>query len=111
MTGQRGIALIMVMHLTAFLSALGLGLILAVFMDRLATGNMSGSVAMLFAADGAIELAARDLAQADDWDAVLAGSQRSSFTDGAPGGVRGSSRKAAKRTAPGRSTSKRKRGR
>lgn len=89
MNPQRGIALIMVMLLTAFLSALGLGLILAVFMDRLATGNMSGSVAMLFAADAAIELAARDLAQADDWDAVLAGSQRSSFTDGAPGGVRG----------------------
>jgi hypothetical protein len=78
----------MVILLTAFLSALGLGLILAVFMDRLATGNMTGSVAMLFAADAAIELAARDLAQADDWDAVLSGSQRSTFTDGVPGGVR-----------------------
>ena len=88
MTGQRGIALIMVMLVTTFLSALGLGLMLAVFMDRLATGNMAGSVAMLYAADAGIELAARDLAQAADWDAVLSGAERSSFTDGAAGGVR-----------------------
>lgn len=87
--GQRGVALIMVILLTAFLSALGLGLILAVFMDRLAAGNMVGSVAMLYAADAAVEFAARDLAQVADWDTVLAGTQRSSFTDGSPGGVRG----------------------
>ena len=89
MKSERGIALIMVILLTAFLSALGLGLILAVFMDRLAAGNMKGSVAMLFAADAAIEYAARDLAQEPDWDAVLSGARRSSFTDGAAGGVRG----------------------
>jgi hypothetical protein len=85
---QRGIALIMAILLTAFLSALGFGLLLAVFMDRLATGNMTGSVAMLFAADAAIELAARDLALEPDWDAVLAGARLSSFTDGVAGGVR-----------------------
>jgi hypothetical protein len=86
---DRGIALIMVVLVTSFLSALGLGLLLAVFMDRLATGNMAGSVAMLYAADGGIELAARELAQAPNLDVVLSGAQRSSFTDGAPGGVRG----------------------
>jgi len=89
MSGQRGIALIMVVLFTAFLSALGLGLLLAVFMDRLATGNIIGSVAMFYAADAAIELAARDLAAAPDWDAVLTGATRSSFTDGAAGGTRG----------------------
>jgi len=88
-TSQRGIALIMVVLVTAFLSALGLGLLLAVFMDRLATGNMANSVAMLYAADAAIEIAARDLAQLDDWDVVLSGTERSRFTDGAAGGVRG----------------------
>jgi len=87
-TGQRGIALIMAILFTAFLSALGLGLILAVFMDRLATGNMNGSVAMLYAADAGIELAARDLGETEDWDEVLSGSRPSSFTDGAAGGVR-----------------------
>jgi hypothetical protein len=88
MRGQRGIALIMVILLTAFLSALGMGLLLAVFMDRLASRNMAGSVAMLYAADAAIELAARDLSQEADWNPVLSGARLSSFTDGLPGGVR-----------------------
>ena len=88
MKSECGFALIMVILFTAFLSALGLGLLLAVFMDRLATGNMNGSVAMLYAADAGIELAARDLAETPDWDAVLSGSTRSSFTDGAAGGAR-----------------------
>lgn len=88
MNGQRGIALIMVILLTTFLSALGLGLLLAVFMDRLATGNMSGSVAMLYAADAGIEMAAHDLALSADWNAVLSAGERGSFTDGAAGGSR-----------------------
>ena len=88
MSGEKCIALIMVILVTTFLSALGLGVLLAVFMDRLATGNMGGSVAMLYAADSAIEVAARDLAQITDWNDVLSGSQRSTFTDGSPGGVR-----------------------
>ena len=88
MKNQRGIALILVILLTAFLSALGMGLLLAVFMDRLASRNMAGSVAMLYAADAAIELAARDLSQEADWDTVLSGARLSSLTDGLPGGVR-----------------------
>ena len=86
--GERGIALLVVILVTTFLSALGFGLMLAVFMDRLATGNMAGSVAMLYAADGGVEFAARELAQARDFDAVLTGGERSTFTDGAPSGIR-----------------------
>jgi hypothetical protein len=89
MKNDRGIALIMVILFTSFLSVLGLGILLAVFMDRLATGNMTGSVAMLYAADAGIELAARDLAAAADWNPVLSGGIRGSFTDGAAGGTRG----------------------
>lgn len=89
MRSEHGIALIMVVLVTAFLSALGLGVLLAVFMDRLATGNRAGSVAMLYAADSGIELAARDLAGIDDWDVVLSGAERSSFIDGDAAGVRG----------------------
>jgi hypothetical protein len=88
MTGQRGVALIMVILVTLFLSALGLGVILAVFMDRLASGNMAGSVAMFYAADAGIELAARELARRPDWSAVLIGADLSTFTDGPAGGVR-----------------------
>jgi hypothetical protein len=86
--GEHGIALLMVMLVTSFLSALGFGLMLAVFMDRLATGNMAGSAAMLYAADGGVEFAARALAQEADFDAVLSGGRRSAFTDGAPSGIR-----------------------
>ena len=89
MTGQRGIALILVVLVTSFLSAIGLGLALIVIMDRLATGNQRGSVAMLYAADAAIELAARDLALIEDWNLALAGTSRGSFVDGPAGGLRG----------------------
>ena len=85
---ERGIALIMVVLLTTFLSALGVGVMMAVFMDRLATGNMAGSVSMLYAADAGIELAARDLSRVEHWDEVLSGVVRSAFADGGPGGVR-----------------------
>lgn len=87
--GQSGIALIMVVIITTFLSALGIGVMMAVFMDRLANRNMSGAVAMFYAADAGIELAARDLGHADDWSAVLSGVVRSAFADGNPTGVRG----------------------
>jgi hypothetical protein len=86
---ERGIALIMVVLLTTFLSALGVGLMLAVFMDRLATGNMAGSIALLYAAEAGVELAARDLAAIENWDAALSGQQQSVFADGSPSGVRG----------------------
>lgn len=88
MTGQRGVALIMAILVTSFLLALGLGVTLAVFMDRLAAGNMSGSVAMFYAADAGIELAAGELARRADWDAVLVGTDTSAFSVGAAGGVR-----------------------
>ena len=88
MSAQRGIALILVILVTSFLSAIGLGLALIVLMDRLATGNLRGSVAMLYAADAAIELATRDLAQIADWNLVLSGAVRSPFADGEPSGDR-----------------------
>ena len=66
MSSQRGIALILVLLVTSFLSALALGVALAVFLDRLAAGNLRGSIALLYAADSGIELAARDLAR-QDW--------------------------------------------
>jgi hypothetical protein len=88
MNTQRGIALVLVILVTSFLSAIGLGLAMIVIMDRLAGGNLRGSVAMLFAADAALELAVRDLARLDDWDLALAGVARSAFADGEPSGVR-----------------------
>ena len=71
-----GVALILVLLITSFLSALGLGLALAVFMDQLASGNHRGSVAMLYAADAGSALAARALSLAADGNGVLAGATR-----------------------------------
>lgn len=88
MTGQRGIALILAVLVTSFLSAIGLGLAVIVMMDRLATGNLRGSIAMLYAADAAIELAARELIAVEDWNLALRGEVRSRFVDGPPEGVR-----------------------
>jgi len=89
MVNHRGMALILVVLITTFLSALGAGVMMAVFMDRLAVGNLSGSVAMLYAADAGIEIAAREIARVEQWDAVLSGDVQSGFGDGVPGGVRG----------------------
>jgi hypothetical protein len=88
MNAQQGIALILVILVTSFLSAIGLGVALIVVMDRLATGNLRGAAAMLYAADAAIELAAHDLAHIADWNLVLSGDIRSPFADGEPTGVR-----------------------
>jgi hypothetical protein len=88
MRSQRGIALILAILVTSFLSALGLGLALIVVMDQLAAGNVRGSVAMLYSADAAVELAVRDLALLDDWSDALAGIARGAFSDGDPSGVR-----------------------
>jgi hypothetical protein len=88
LSSQRGIALILVILVTSFLSAIGLGLAVIVVMDNLATRNLRGSVALLYAADAAIELTARDLAQLPDWNLALSGTVRSLVTDGEPSGVR-----------------------
>lgn len=88
MTSARGVALVLAILVTSFLTAIGLGLALIVMVDRLATGNLRGSVAMLYAADAAIELAARDVLQLDDLNAALTGESSSTFTDGEPSGPR-----------------------
>jgi hypothetical protein len=87
MNTDRGIALILAVLATSFLSAVGVGLAVVLFMDRLATGNLRGSVALLYVADAGIELAARDMA-VSDWNAVLAGAARGTFLDGEPVGTR-----------------------
>lgn len=87
MIGQRGIALILALLFTSFLAAVGLGLAVVVFMDRLATGNVKGSVGLLYAADAGIELAAHELARAN-WQTVLQGGEQATFSDGSPTGVR-----------------------
>ena len=85
---ERGVALILVILITTFLSALALGMAMVVSMSQLAEGNYTGSIGMLYAADAGIALAAHDLAQAPDWDLVLSGASVGEFVDGAASGAR-----------------------
>jgi len=85
---ERGVALILVILITTFLSALALGMATIVSMSQLAEANYTGSVGMLYAADAGIALAAHDLAQTPDWDLVLSGAAPGAFVDGVPSGVR-----------------------
>jgi hypothetical protein len=85
MNKQRGVALILAILVTSFLSAIGLGLAMIVLLDQFATSNLRGSVGMLYAADAALELALRDLARIADWNLVLTGDMRGSVFDGPPG--------------------------
>jgi hypothetical protein len=88
MNSSRGVALLLAIIVMSFLTAIGLGLALIVMIDRLATGNLRGSVAMLHAADAALELAAHDLLRLEDWNEALTGAARSVFADGEPSGAR-----------------------
>lgn len=85
---SRGIALVVTLIAMAAFAALGLGLVLTTSVERLTGGNYRDSVDALYAADAAIELAARELAPIADWDRVLDGTIRSRLTDGSPGGAR-----------------------
>ncbi len=86
--GNRGIALVLTLLAISLFSALGLALALSSSLERLAAANHDEAVSLLNMADAALELAARDLAAIDDWNAVLAGALRSPLVDGLPDGVR-----------------------
>ena len=85
---DRGIALIVTLLAISLFTALGLGLSLASSAARLADHNHEDAVALLNAAESALELAARDLSAIADWNRVLDGSARSPAVDGVPGGIR-----------------------
>lgn len=72
----------------SLLAALGLGLTLSSSTARLADHNHEEAVALLNAAESALELTARDLAAIADWNRVLDGTARSTTIDGPGAGTR-----------------------
>lgn len=86
--GEHGLALIVVLLAISTISALGMGLALSTSSARLAEGNHGEAVALLNAAESAVQLAVRDLADIEDWTSVLDGTVRSPRADGPPGGLR-----------------------
>jgi hypothetical protein len=83
MTQDRGVALVIVLLAISVASTLGLGLVVATTMERLAGANYTETVHTTNAADAALEVAAHELGALADWNAVLAGGIQSRFVEGA----------------------------
>lgn len=71
-----------------FASAIGVVLMLTMASETMIAGSFRAREAARYAAEAALERVLADLALAGDWNALLDGSVRSSFTDGQAGGMR-----------------------
>src|SRR5215471_158764 len=83
-----GIAIMMAMAATLITSALGIALVLATSSEAVIASNFRDQAAGAYAAEAAAERALDDLAAAGNWNAVLNGTVRSTFVDGAPTATR-----------------------
>jgi hypothetical protein len=82
--------MILVIALTSLvlLSALGTSLVVVANTEQRAAANYASSREAMYAADGALQIAARELLTVPDWNAMLATGTLSAFVDGPPSGVR-----------------------
>jgi hypothetical protein len=87
-SGTRGSALVIVLLAIVLLTALGTGMLSVATTDEMSAANERDARAMVYAAEGAVERAAAELAALSSWDAVLDGSIRSVSVDGPPSGSR-----------------------
>jgi hypothetical protein len=70
------------------LSAFGASLSVVMNTELRAATNYTASREAMYAADGALHIAAHELLAAGDWPALLSSGALSAFADGPPGGVR-----------------------
>lgn len=85
---ERGIALVVTLLAMAMVSGLAVGLVLVSSSEVQIAASFRVSQEALYAADAAAEWALAELSAADDWPAVLAGTETSSLSDGEPRGTR-----------------------
>jgi hypothetical protein len=86
MSGQKGIALVCALMITALLGTLGAALAVLVATETLISGNHRDALAALYAADAGIDRAIGDLRMLSTWHAVpgeAPGSATPDFRDGA----------------------------
>jgi hypothetical protein len=86
--GERGAALLVALALVLLLLAIGGAVSVASRTETLIAANFRQAREGVYAAEGAVAVAVRDLGEAADWSAVLSGAAASSFTDGAAIGTR-----------------------
>lgn len=70
------------------LSAFGTSLAVVTNTELRASANYATSRETMYAADGALQIAARELLSVADWNVLLSSGALSAFADGPPGGVR-----------------------
>ena len=70
------------------LSALGTSLMVVTSTEVRAAANYAASRETMYAADGALQIALRELLAVSDWKALLSSGALSGFVDGVPSGVR-----------------------
>ncbi len=85
---ERGAAVVLALIAVTLMMALGSALTLLSTSETLVTANQRAGVEAFYAADAALERALVDLHAVLDWNPLLAGSERSTFVDGSPAGVR-----------------------
>jgi hypothetical protein len=83
-----GMAIVITLLALLLMSALGASLVMITSSETMIAANFAASIEALYAADGAAERAAGELSGTADWNAVLAGTIRSSFADGPASGSR-----------------------
>lgn len=87
-SGERGVAIVVVMLAMLVVSALGAGLVLITSSESLIAANYRTSHEVFYAAEAAVATAIIDLRAIADWSRVLDGTTISGFTDGSPSGTR-----------------------
>ena len=85
---ERGAALLIALVALGLVSAIGLSLLLVTDTEMRVAGYYSESREAMYAAEGALEIAAHELVAVGDWNALLGGGVLSRFVDGAPAGNR-----------------------
>jgi hypothetical protein len=85
---EHGIAMIIALLATALMSAVAVAVVLTTTTETRIAANYRRSTEALYAAESIVELSLADLAAVADWNRLLDGSARSTFTDGAPDGRR-----------------------
>lgn len=81
MSDERGAALIIAMMATLLLTALGVALAMATQTEMQIAASFRDGQEALYVADAGLELAVRDLAAAQGWEDLPAGSAGSTFID------------------------------
>jgi hypothetical protein len=85
---ERGAAMVLALTAIMLITALGVGLMLTTSSETIIAGFFVTSEATRYAAEAGLERVLADMSVAADWNGLVDGSIRSTFVDGAPGGVR-----------------------